>query len=222
MEPQALLETLEINTGASPQASVIWLHGLGADGGDFAPLADELALPFAVRYVFPHAPAIPVTINNGWVMPAWYDIYALDIAGVQDEAGIRLSQAGVEALIAREIARGVAAENIVLAGFSQGGAIALQTALRYGERLAGVLALSTYLPLDASLAAEKSAVNQALPIFMAHGNADGIIPVHVAERSRRRLEEEGFAVEWHLYPMPHSVCPEEVADIRRFLLGVLG
>lgn len=222
MEQPALLETLEISTGQQPRASVIWLHGLGADGGDFAPMAEELALPLDVRYVFPHAPAIAVTINNGWVMPAWYDIYGLDIAARQDEAGIRLSQSGVEALIAREIARGSSADRIVLAGFSQGGAIALQTALRHPHRLAGVLALSTYLPLQASLTTEKSGANLDLPIFLAHGSSDTVIPLSVAQRSRHRLEQEGYAVEWHEYAMPHSVCAEEVIDIRSFLLRVLG
>jgi phospholipase/carboxylesterase len=221
MSNSGLLDALEISTGDDPQSAVIWLHGLGADGGDFAPLAEELALPFAVRYVFPHAPQMPVTINNGWVMPAWYDIFSLDIAAVQDEAGIRLSQARVEALIAREVERGVPTEQIVLAGFSQGGAIALQTALRHGQPLGGVLALSTYLPLRESLEGERSAANRDLPVFMAHGRDDTVIPLFVAQRSHQALEAAGYVVEWHEYRMPHSVCAEEVDDIRNFLLRVL-
>lgn len=221
MQKPVMLDAIEICSGASPEASVIWLHGLGADGGDFAPMAEELALPMAVRYLFPHAPGMPVTINNGWVMPAWYDIYSLDIAAVQDEAGIRASQAALEALIAGEIARGIGAERIVLAGFSQGGAIVLQTALRHQDRLGGVIALSTYLPLQDSLAAEQSPANQALPIFMAHGRDDTVIPLEAAQKSRRTLEAAGYPLEWHEYPMPHSVCEVEINDIRGFLLRIL-
>ncbi len=222
MENSTVLDALEISSGTAPEAAIIWLHGLGADGGDFAPMAEELALPFAVRYVFPHAPQIPVTINNGWVMPAWYDIYSLEIAAVQDEAGIRLSQARVEALIAREIERSVKPERIVLAGFSQGGAIVLQTALRHRDRLGGVLALSTYLPLKESFEGERSPANRDLPIFMAHGRDDTVIPLNAAQRSRQMLEAAGYPTEWHEYPMPHSVCAQEVDDIRAFLLRVLG
>ena len=221
MQKPVMLDAIEICSGACPEASVIWLHGLGADGGDFAPMAEELALPMAVRFVFPHAPVMPVTVNNGWAMPAWYDIYSLDIAAAQDEAGIRASQAALEALIAREITRGIDAARIVLAGFSQGGAIVLQTALRHPDRLGGVIALSTYLPQQDSLATEKSQANRALPIFMAHGSDDTVIPLPVAQKSRRRLEEEGYPVEWHEYPMPHSVCGAEVDEIRRFLLRIL-
>ncbi|HEY3325768.1 MAG TPA: alpha/beta fold hydrolase [Novimethylophilus sp.] len=221
MEKSAMLDAIEICSGASPEASVIWLHGLGADGGDFAPMAEELALPMVVRFIFPHAPGMPVTVNNGWVMPAWYDIYSLDIAGAQDETGIRASQAGIEALIAREKTRGVDSAHIVLAGFSQGGAVALQTALRHKDRLGGVVALSTYLPLHDSLQAESSEANRTLPIFMAHGRDDTVIPLEAARKSRRRLEAEGYPVEWHEYPMPHSVCGAEVDDIREFLLRIL-
>lgn len=217
-----MLTTIEICAAPQPDASIIWLHGLGASGDDFVPLAEELALPCAVRFVFPHAPNIPVTINGGYVMPAWYDIASMDIAGVQDEAGIRASQAMLEELIAHEKARGIQSERIVLAGFSQGGAIVLQTALRHAERLGGVMALSTYLPLHARLDAERSAANADLPIFMAHGRYDTVIPVQAAQASRSVLEAKGYPIEWHEYPMAHTVCGEEVDDIRRFLTRILG
>jgi phospholipase/carboxylesterase len=214
------LETLEIDTGDAPKASIIWLHGLGADGNDFAPLADEIDLPVAVRYIFPHAPEIPVTINGGFVMRAWYDISDAAIRR-EDEAGVRASQALIEALLAREKSRGVPAKRIVLAGFSQGGAIALQTGLRHGESLAGIMALSTYVPIADVLAAEASAANRAVPIFMAHGSSDPMIPVARARPARALLEKLGYAVEWHEYPMPHSVCPEEIADLGAWLRRVL-
>ena len=215
-----LLETLEIETGPSPRAAVIWLHGLGADGHDFEPIVPELAMPAApgARFVFPHAPLQPVAINGGAVMRAWYDVTG---DGRQDEAGIRASQARVEALIARERARGIAARSIVLAGFSQGGAIALQTGLRHPERLAAILALSTYLPLPETLAQETSQTNRDVPIFMAHGTQDPTIPLSWATRSRDRLTALGYAVDWHGYPMPHSVCAEEIADIGLWLRSVL-
>lgn len=216
-----MLETIEICAAQQPDASIIWLHGLGASGDDFVPVAEELALPCAVRFVFPHAPRMPVTVNDGYVMPAWYDIASLDIASVQDESGIRASQALLEELIAQEKARGIRPERIVLAGFSQGGAIALQTALRHVERLGGVMALSTYLPLRASLDAEKSAANADLPLFMAHGHYDNVIPVQAAQASRSVLEAKGYPVEWHEYPMTHTVCGEELDDIRRFLVRIL-
>ena len=215
----APLETIELETGPRPAASVIWLHGLGADGHDFEPIVPELDLPPApaLRFVFPHAPTMPVAINGGMVMRAWYDVYGLDGARREDEAGIRASQARVEALLAREKARGVSAARIVLAGFSQGGAVALQTGLRHAERLAGVLALSTYLPLAATLPAEASVANRDVPIFMAHGIHDPVIPIDRAIRSRDRLTEIGYAVEWREYPMPHSVCGEEIADVSVWL-----
>jgi len=215
-------ESVEIETAASPDAAVIWLHGLGADGHDFEPLVPELRLPPAlgVRFVFPHAPVRPVTLNMGMRMRAWYDIYQLG-GGREDQDGIRASQALAEALIARERARGIAPGRIVLAGFSQGGAIALHTALRYSERLAGVLALSTYLPLAESLAAEASPANRTLPVFMAHGRFDDVIPMVRAQQSRAHLERLGYAVTWHEYPMPHSVCGEEIADIAEWLLSGL-
>ena len=218
----ASVETLEIETGAKPQAAVLWLHGLGADGHDFEPIVPELGLPAspAIRFVFPHAPVRPVTLNNGYRMRAWYDIFQLG-GGPEDEAGIRASQDVLQQLVEEEKKKGIPTSRIVLAGFSQGGAIALQTATRYPEKLAGVLALSTYLPLSAKLAAERSPANLATPIFMAHGSYDDIIPIARAEESRRRLEAEGYRVEWHDYPMPHSVCPPEIDDISAFLGKVL-
>ena len=218
-----MLETLELETGPSPKAAVIWLHGLGADGHDFEPIVPELDLPdaLAVRFVFPHAPMQAVTINGGAVMRAWYDVYALEGQRREDETGVRASQATVEELIAREKARGVPAARLVLAGFSQGGAIALQTGLRHGERLAGIMALSTYLPVASTLAAEASPANRATPIFMAHGLDDPLIPIERATMSRRQLEAAGYAVEWHEYPMGHAVCMEEIADVSAWLQRVL-
>lgn len=216
-----MLDSIEICTSTCPDASIIWLHGLGADGSDFVPVAQELALPAAVRFVFPHAPVMPVTVNGGYVMPAWYDIFTLDIAGNQDTSGIRAAETMLVELIEAEIARGIAAERIVLAGFSQGGAIALQTALRYPKTLAGVLALSTYLPLAECVDSEKSTANLGLPVFMAHGRSDTVIPFQAAAASRLHLEKQGYPVEWHDYPMAHSVCPQEIDDIRRFLMWLL-
>jgi phospholipase/carboxylesterase len=216
------LETIEVETGARPGAAVIWLHGLGADGHDFEPIVPELRLPASkpVRFIFPNAPQRPVTINMGMRMPAWYDILQLG-GGVEDEAGIRESQAQIEKLMTREKTRGIPASRIVLAGFSQGGAIVLQTALRHAERLAGVMALSTYLPLHGKLEKERQAMNNDLPIFMAHGAYDPMIPMLRAQHSRDALQALGYPVEWREYPMPHSVCPEEIADIAAFLLRVL-
>ena len=212
------MQAVEINTGANPQASVIWLHGLGADGHDFEPIVPELELDRPVRFVFPHAPVRPVTINQGMRMRAWYDILQFG-PGPEDEAGVRASQKLVEEMIAAEKSRGTG--KIVLAGFSQGGAIVLQTALRHSERLAGVLALSTYLPLHRTLEAERSPENREVPIFMAHGQYDEIIPLARAEQSRQFLERLDYKVQWHAYPMPHSVCPEEIADISAFLREIL-
>jgi phospholipase/carboxylesterase len=194
---------------------VIWLHGLGADGHDFEPIVPELRLPKPVRFVFPHAPVRAVTINQGLRMRAWYDIFQFG-GGPEDEAGIRASQKLVEKMIEAEKGR-----KIVLAGFSQGGAIVLQTALRHPERLAGVLALSTYLPIASTVAAERAPANQDLPIFMAHGQFDDIVPIDRAERSRDFLARLGYSVEWHAYPMPHSVCAPEIADVSRFLARIL-
>jgi len=212
------MEAVEINTGANPLASVIWLHGLGADGHDFEPIVSELELDQPVRFVFPHAPVRPVTINQGMRMRAWYDILQFG-PGPEDETGVRASQQLVEEMIAAEKARGIG--SIVLAGFSQGGAIVLQTALRHRERLAGVLALSTYLPLHKTLEAERSLENREVPIFMAHGQYDDIIPLARAEQSRQFLERLGYKLQWHTYPMPHSVCPEEIAHISAFVRGIL-
>ena len=216
------IETLEIETARKPAAAVIWLHGLGADGHDFEPIVPELGLPASkpVRFVFPNAPQRPVTINGGMRMPAWYDILQMG-GGREDEAGIRESQRQIEGLISREVARGVPHDKIVLAGFSQGGAIALHTALRQDNRLAGVMALSTYLPLWISLEKERAAANSGLPIFMAHGQYDNMIGMDRAMHSRDALKALGYAVDWREYPMPHSVCPEEIADIAAFLLRIL-
>ena len=217
-----ILEAIETETGPAPQAAVIWLHGLGADGHDFEPIVPELGLPASkpVRFIFPNAPQRPVTINMGMRMRAWYDILQMG-GGAEDEAGIRESQGLVEKLVEREKTRGIPARRVVLAGFSQGGAIVLQTALRLRERLAGVMALSTYLPLAMKLAAERQAINNDLPIFMAHGSHDPMIPMNRAQKSREALLALGYPVEWHEYPMPHSVCPQEIADISAFLRRIL-
>jgi phospholipase/carboxylesterase len=218
-----LLETIEIETATTPATSIVWMHGLGADGNDFVDIVPELRLPAdrGVRFVFPHAPMRPVTINGGYVMRAWYDIR--DDGGVrrEDPAGMRASQAAIEALVARERARGIPASAIVLAGFSQGGAMALHTGLRHPERLAGVMALSCSLPLADTLAAEAAAANRDVPIFMAHGTHDQMIPKARAKRAHDTLTGLGYKVEWHEYPMPHSVCMEEVADIAAWLGQVL-
>lgn len=203
------------------QASIVWLHGLGADGHDFAPIVPELGLGDAVRFVFPHAPHRPVTLNGGYVMRAWYDLTAIQADAPEDAAGIAASAEQVEALIARERDRGVAESRIVLAGFSQGGAIALHAGLRRTGRLAGILALSTYLPLRDRLAAEAAPDARATPILMCHGTEDPIVPLSLGETSARVLRETGYEVEWRTYPMPHSVCPEELADIGRWLRRVL-
>jgi phospholipase/carboxylesterase len=202
---------------------VIWLHGLGADGYDFVDVVPVLRLPasLAVRFVFPHAPMRPVTINQGMVMRAWYDVRADPGPRREDEAGVRASQRQVEALMARERARGVPARRLVLAGFSQGGAMALQTGLRHPERLAGIMALSCYLPLADTVAAEASAANRAVPIFMAHGLHDPLIPAARARQSRDALTALGYAVEWHEYPMAHAVCEAELRDLAAWLARVL-
>jgi len=206
-----------LQTGKQPQHSIIWLHGLGADGQDFVPIAGELELPVAVRYIFPHAPMRPVTINGGFVMRAWYDIASQNIDAQQDAAGIRASQSLVEALIAREVAHGIAPHHIFLAGFSQGGAIALHTALRHASSLGGVLALSTYLPLMECTQDELLEQTKATPIFMAHGRSDPIVPYSLGITSRDTLLKFGYAVHWHEYAMQHSVCEEELRDIETWL-----
>lgn len=214
---------IEIETGGDPQASVIVLHGLGASGDDFVPVCEQLELDAVgpVRHVLPHAPMRPVTINNGYVMPAWYDILALGGPAIEDEAGLRASQVLVEGLIAREVARGVSPSRIVLAGFSQGCAMALLTGLRHGERLAGIVGLSGYLPLAGATAAERSAANQNTPIFLAHGRFDPMIALPRAVATRDALRALGYSVQWHEYPMEHSVCLPEIADLQQFLLQVL-
>ena len=219
-----LLPYLELNSGPNPDAAVIWLHGLGADGNDFAAIVPELDLARcrSIRFVFPHAPSMPVTVNGGYVMPAWYDIMGPDLQKREDAAGIRRSALAIEALIANEVARGVNPRRIVLAGFSQGCAIALHTGLRHAAPLAGIVALSGYLPLTNDLAAEVHPVNRQVPVFMAHGSADPVVPVARGEASRDVLQAMGYAVQWHSYPMQHSVHPREIQDIATFLQSVLG
>lgn len=214
---QDVLSHITLETGKSPQHSIIWLHGLGADGEDFVPIAEEMDLPVAVRYLFPHAPKRPVTINGGFVMRAWYDIAAAAIDARQDAAGIRAAQAAIETLIAQEMQRGSAAKNIYLAGFSQGGAIALHTGLRHAQRLGGIIALSTYLPLAETLAHEASAAAQSTPIFMAHGRSDAVVPYALGRASAEKLSALGYQPEWHEYAMQHSVCMEEVRDVAAWL-----
>ncbi len=221
-----LLETIEIETANSPSASVIWMHGLGADGNDFVPIVRELDLSGApaIRFVFPHAPVRPVTINNGYRMRAWYDISFGDLEGntrKADERGVRESQAQIGQLIVRENERGIATENIVLAGFSQGGAMALQSGLRHPETLAGVMALSCYLPLAESFPQEAAPANTKTPVLMAHGTHDPVVPYAMGRGSSDMLQRAGYALKWHEYPMQHSVCLEEVTDIGRWLVAVL-
>lgn len=217
------LSTIDIETGPEPRAAVVWMHGLGADAHDFEPVIPHLDLGPGrpVRYVFPNAPVRPVTLNGGLEMRAWYDLKSMDRDTPEDEAGIRASATGIEALIDQQIALGVPASRIVVAGFSQGGAMALFTALRYPERLAGVLALSTYLPLASAVVEERSDANTGLPIFMAHGEFDDVVPINFARNSRKRLAALDHTVEWHEYAMPHSVSPDELVDIRAFLDRVI-
>ena len=218
-----LLENIEIDTAPNPTVAVIWMHGLGADGNDFVPMVRELDLAGLppIRFVFPHADQIPVTVNGGYVMRAWYDITNADLVRREDEAGLRRSQLQVEALIAREKARGIKADRIILAGFSQGCAMTLQTGLRHPEKLAGLMCLSGYLPLSATVAAERTEQSLDTPILMVHGSSDGVIPIARAEQSRDVLESMGYQVEWHAYPMQHSLCQQEVVDIGAWLKKVL-
>lgn len=221
-----ILPHITLDTGDAPCYSIIWLHGLGADGSDFVPVAEEMQLPFPVRYIFPHAPMMSVTINGGYVMPAWYDILTLAPSGglaisgdgFQDAAGMRASQAEIEKLILQEKQRGIEARNIFLAGFSQGGAVVLHTGLRHAEQLGGIIALSTYLPLADSFGNEASAAGKSIPIFMAHGRDDPVVPYSLGRASERRLIELGCNLEWHEYAMPHSVCTEEIVDIEGWLI----
>lgn len=219
-----LLDCVELQSAARPDAAVIWLHGLGADGYDFVPIVKELEALGAppLRYVFPHAPKMPVTINGGYVMRAWYDILGTELVRREDEAGIRASAAAVERLIEREATGGLDARRIVLAGFSQGGAITLHVGLRRAQPLAGLIALSTYLPLADAVEREHEPTNRVVPIFLAHGTADPIVPHARGAASRDRLRALGYTVEWHEYPMAHSVCAEEIEAIAAFLRRVLG
>lgn len=223
-----LLEQVELATGPAPTASVIWMHGLGADGYDFVPIVKEIeantipGLADGVRFIFPHAPMRPVTINNGMTMRAWYDIKMVDLVRMEDDQGLRASQAEIEKLIAREKERGIPARRIILAGFSQGGAVTLQAGLRHPERLGGLMVLSSYLPLAGTVKAEAVATNSDVPILMVHGSHDQVINIARATASRDQLKELGYQVEWHEYPMEHSVCMEEVQAIRAWLGKILG
>jgi phospholipase/carboxylesterase len=213
------LETVTVETGPDPTFTIIWMHGLGADGHDFEPLVPELVertMP-ALRFVFPHAPVRPVTINNGYAMRAWYDIIGIDRRSAEDFAGIQASAAAIVALIRNENERGIVTSRIALAGFSQGGAMALHVGTRHPEKLAGIIALSCYLPQARTFETERSAANQTTPIFMAHGSQDPVVPYALGDESRQLLASAGFAVEWHSYPMPHSLCEPEVGDLRRWL-----
>lgn len=217
------LPAIELETGSHPTHTILWMHGLGADGNDFVPIIQELELPpeTTIRFIFPHAPKQPVSINRGLVMRAWYDIKDININHHEDEVGIRRSQQAVTALIERENQRGVPSTNIVLAGFSQGGVIALQAGLRHPHPLAGIMALSCYLPLAHTLMREAHSANISTPLFMAHGSDDPIVPLHLAKTSKQQLLEANYRVEWHEYPMAHSVCNEELDDISKWLRQVL-
>jgi phospholipase/carboxylesterase len=218
-----MLETIEVETAATPGAAIIWLHGLGADGHDFEPIVPEVVRrgERAWRFVFPNAPVRPVTINGGMPMRAWYDLKGLDRKAAEDVAGFHETDVQIRQLIAREVERGIPANRIVLAGFSQGGAVSLYTALRCAEKLAGVMGLSCYLPCESSFAAERAPANDATPIFMAHGQGDTVLPLGLGVQSRNFLVARGYTVEWHDYPMAHAVCAAEIADIREFLFRVL-
>lgn len=223
MSDHSLLDCIEVTTDEHPTAAVIWMHGLGADGSDFVPIVRELNLTACpgIRFIFPNADSIPVTINGGYVMPAWYDILGMDLVRKEDEAGLRKSQQQIEALIQREIDRGISADKIILAGFSQGCAMTLQTGLRFSHKLAGLMCLSGYLPLQGSVSAEHHAANKATPIFMAHGRGDVVVTIDRAEKSRDFLLELGYNIEWHEYLMQHSVCEEEIDDIGNWLQRTL-
>ena len=218
-----MLESIEVETAPNPDAAIIWLHGLGADGRDFEPVVPELVArgTRAWRFVFPNAPVRPVTVNNGMRMRAWYDIKGFDRAAAEDVDGFRDTDAHVRQLIDREVSRAIPTRRIVLAGFSQGGAVCLYTAPRLAEKLAGVMALSCYLPCRNTFRAEAAAANATTPILMAHGQTDQVVPMSLGLMSRDFLKSQGYAVEWRDYPMPHSVCPAEIADIRTFLLRAL-
>lgn len=216
-------DLIEVETGPNPVGAIIWMHGLGADGHDFEPIVPELVRPGerALRFVFPNAPVRPVTLNNGYRMRAWYDIISIQRGSAQDEPGIRASHAIVETLIRRENERGIPSSKIALAGFSQGGAMALYSGTRYPEKLAGIMGLSCYMLLEPKFAAERAAANYATPIFLGHGTQDPVVSPVLGEATRRLLETEGYSVEWHAYPMPHSVCPQEIVDIAAWLRRVV-
>jgi phospholipase/carboxylesterase len=217
------LKVIEAETGPFPVATVLIMHGLGADGRDFLPIAEQLDLTAIgdVRFLFPNAPVVPVTINGGYEMPAWYDILTADLVRREDEAGLRASQAAIEAVIANENARGIPTSRIVVAGFSQGCAMALMVGMRQAEALAGIIGMSGYLPLFDKAAAERTAASLATPVFLGHGTHDGVVALPRATASRDALQAMGYAVEWHEYPMEHSVCPQEILDVQRFLQRVL-
>ena len=217
------LETVTVETGPKPSYTVIWMHGLGADGHDFEPLVPELldeGMP-AIRFVFPHAPVRPVTINNGYAMRAWYDLIGIDRRSAEDFRGISESADAISGLIHREHARGIDSDHILIAGFSQGGAMALHLATRHPDTFAGVIALSTYLPLAQDFAKLRNGANLRTPIYMAHGTQDPVVPFALADESRQLLAGAGYNLEWHAYPMPHSLCPQEVADLRAWLRRTL-
>jgi phospholipase/carboxylesterase len=217
------LETVTVETGPNPSFTIIWMHGLGADGHDFEPLVPELVdggMP-SVRFVFPHAPVRPVTVNNGYAMRAWYDIIGIDRRSAEDFKGIGESADSIGGLIHREHARGINSDHVLIAGISQGGAMALHLATRHPDRFAGVIALSCYLPLSRELAKTRQAANLATPIFMAHGTQDPVVPYPLGDESRLLLEGAGFRIDWHAYPMPHALCEQEVADLRAFLRRIV-
>ena len=218
-----ILPVIELNTGSSPTHTIIWLHGLGADGNDFVPIVNELQLPTKIqaKFIFPHAPEQSISINNGYIMRAWYDIFSQSIDANHDEVGIKASQKAINVLIENEIQKGVVSENIILAGFSQGGAMALQVGLRQSNPLGGIMALSCYLPLANTLTTESSSINTTVPIFMAHGVDDAVIPLSQAIASKNLLLREGYLVEWHEYAMAHTVSRKEIKDIRDWLLKIL-
>ena len=218
---QMQVNAVETNTGPNPAWSLIFLHGLGADGHDFAPLPGQMRLPAAVRFVFPHAPVTPVTINGGLAMPAWYDILTLDWNGPEDAAGVRNSARDLQRLISRETERGIPSSRIFIGGFSQGGSVALFTGPRHPDPLAGIIALSTWMPQPATLAAENSEANRSLPVFMAHGTHDSTIPMMFGARARDQLREQGHDVDWHTYPLEHAVSAQEIADLNDWLAARL-
>lgn len=217
------LDSIVIETSEQPDAAIIWLHGLGADGNDFVPIIDQLKLPqhLAIRFIFPHAPVRPITINQGYQMPGWYDIASMTIVDEEDEAGIRESSAILRQICEEQEQQGIKAERIIVAGFSQGGAIALHCGTRYPRKLAGIMALSTYLPLPETLGDEMSDSADLIPVFLAHGRQDDVVAFEYARHSENRLSEAGMSVEWHQYDMAHAVCQQEIIDIRDWLMSVL-